>query len=638
MTSPRIKSFLIFLSLLCFFIILTAVYWPGLHGPFLLDDLQTISPAQMDHFNLKSFIEISMQNDTGPLGRPVSVASFALNYLFFGAEPFSFKAVNLGIHLLVGLCVGLFIYLITLLQPRVKPLALIIALLTMVFWLIHPIHVSTVLYPVQRMTQLAHLFILMGLNTYLVGRIRLNTQKPYAYLIMASSLFVFFPLAVFSKEIGVLYPWYLLCTEYFILHFHCKKIKDQNFLRRTHILLSLSLLLAACGYYWLQLSKFLAIFAEKNITLVDRLLTESKVLIFYLKLILFPQISKMGLYHDDFPISSGFDSHVITSALMLFCFAILIYSLRKRASILAFGLTWFFLSQVIESTVIPLELVFEHRNYLALLGIIYIPIYYLVTLLRHSSSALKGICTAFTLSLLVLLTTLTDQRSQVWSTPEKFLTEENYNHPQSARVHIEIANWYLTKSLYDNAFAQLNIAQDLQPYNAGIALHKMLILCRATSIPNEIYDEALNKIRQGSITPYVILVLDQMIQNMFEHSCSGVNKDKVRNIIEMAQKNPFLWYKPLYKAVLYHLESGLALLQNDVNQSRALLELSFQAYPKRLDPLIQKAYIEMQHGMTEQAEETIKLVHANARFLSSSSQNIATLDKALHAIKTKGSQ
>lgn len=76
-------------------------YWNGLSGPFFLDDLQSIEPAKMENFSFKSLMAISLQNDTGPIGRPISVASFALNSYFFGDEPFSFKVVNLALHLLL---------------------------------------------------------------------------------------------------------------------------------------------------------------------------------------------------------------------------------------------------------------------------------------------------------------------------------------------------------------------------------------------------------------------------------------------------------------------------------------------------------------------------------------------------------
>jgi len=626
------KVALLFIS--CLILCLTVLlYWSGLYGPFFLDDLQSISPTQLENFSLAKLIEISLQNDTGPLGRPVSVLTFALNNFFFGTDPFSFKVTNLIIHLLVGISLAIFIYLLVLLQPRVRRLAIPMALLTSTLWLIHPLQVSTVLYPVQRMTQLCHLFILIGLNTYLLGRLRLYTQQPHAYLYLGLSLGIFYPLAVFSKETGIIFPWYLLCIEYFLLHFHCSKQSVQIQLKRFHHILSLSLLFGALLYYASQLNKFLLIFAEKNITLLDRLLTQLKVIVFYIKLILLPQLSQMGLYHDDFPLSTSVDSNVVTSGIIVFCSILLIFLLRRRAPIIAFGLAWFFISHSIESTAIPLELVFEHRNYLASIGLLFIPIYYFVVYLHQSSLTTKRISTFFLLSILAVLMGLTYSRSVAWSSPIKFLSTELYNHPNSARVHIEVANLFLRKEKYQQAFNQLELAQKIEPLNSGIILHEILILCGASNIPPELYEIAQQKIRQGSITPYVILTLDQIVQNMFNQTCHSVDKDKMIAIIHVAMQNPFLVYKPLYKAVLYHLLSGLELLNHDVEKSRMLLLKSFETYPKRLDPLIQKTYLEIQFHMYDEAQETLKQVHASSRFLRSPSGKIAKLEQTMEKIK-----
>lgn len=632
---PSIYLFLcgIFILLLVGF-----VYWPGLHGPFFLDDLQSIEPTALESFSWSKLIEISLQNDTGPLGRPVSVFTFALNQIFFGTGPFSFKATNLAIHLLIGISIGIFIYLLVLLQPRVKRLALPMAFITATLWLVHPLQVSTVLYPVQRMTQLCHLFTLLGLNTYLFGRLRLYTQQSHAILFLGLSFGLFYPLAIFSKETGIIFPWYLICIEYFMLRFHCQQKSQQYYLTHFHSILSLSLLLGAFLYYWSQLNKFLFTFAEKNITLWDRLLTQIKALVFYMKLTLIPQLEEMGLYHDDFPISRNFDTDLIFASIILFCCMALIYLLRKRAPVIAFGFAWFFVSHSIESTAIPLELVFEHRNYLASVGLLFIPVYYLIRFIYKSSLPTKWISIFFTATTIVLLLALTYLRSVAWSTPLKFLSNELYNHPNSARVHIEVANLFLQKEQYEQAFNQLDIAKKIEPYNAGIVLHEILIFCRAQSIPPQLYEIALQKIRQSAITPYVILTLDQIVQNMFNQSCSAVDKNKMIAIINSALQNPFLKYKPLYKAVLFHLLSGLELLNHNVDQSRMLLFKSFETYPKRLDPLIQKAYLEMQFHLYTEAEKTLNKIHEHVRFLRSPSSKIAKLEQTMEKLKHNGVQ
>lgn len=102
MNNITLKQFLLFIILTTSLVLVTtAVYWPGLHGPFLLDDPQTLEPAQMNHFTLKSFLEISLHNDTGPLGRPIAVATFALNHLFLALPPSHLKPLILDCILLL---------------------------------------------------------------------------------------------------------------------------------------------------------------------------------------------------------------------------------------------------------------------------------------------------------------------------------------------------------------------------------------------------------------------------------------------------------------------------------------------------------------------------------------------------------
>ncbi len=125
-----LKTFFLFLTLVSVSFLVFIIYWQGLSGPFMLDDLQSIEPAQLDRFSWQQLWEISLQNDSGPLGRPLSIASFALNHYFFGLNPFYYKLVNLIIHILCGFAIGYFIYLLMTLTPKAKKRAMPIAFLT----------------------------------------------------------------------------------------------------------------------------------------------------------------------------------------------------------------------------------------------------------------------------------------------------------------------------------------------------------------------------------------------------------------------------------------------------------------------------------------------------------------------------
>jgi protein O-mannosyl-transferase len=609
------------------------IYWLGLYGPFLLDDLQSIIPTQIKHFSWTNLISVSLQNETGPLGRPLSTFTLALNGLLFGNNAFYFKAVNLVLHLLNGIAVGIFVYLIVSFLPKRRNLALATTLLTTYVWLIHPLQVSTVLYVVQRMTQISTLFTVIGLNLYLIGRLRQITRQNHWLIFILISFLCFFPLSVLSKETGLLFPWYVFCLEYFILKFRCPTQRQKFTLVHFHRFLSLSLILLALLYFYYKIPTYFALYSERDLTLISRLLTESKVLVFYLSLILKPRLSDMGLYHDDFAVSYELDSAVLLSMGLLLSMLFCIAYCRRRAPIIAFGLAWFLISQVIESTFIPLELVFEHRNYLALLGIVLIPCYYFVQLIKSKQSGVKVALLGGALGILTVLTLLTFFRTLGWSSNVSFLYEASIYHPLSARTHIELSNWELTQKNYPRAINELQKAASLQPNNIGIVLHQILIGCQTQDVKTELYEQAEHKIKKAAITPYTIMVLDQLVQNIVMKECVAVSKKHIETIIQNGISNPTLRYKPLYQAVLYHLEAGIAFSEGNIPHCLALLMKSYQTYPHRLDPLIQKATIEWSYQLYQDANATREIIQKNRLSIKAPHDKIQALDKLFDSRK-----
>ena len=173
-------------------VILAAIlaYWPGLQGPFVLDDFKSLR----DLGNLSgvtdwdSFMVFVFGGTAGPTGRPLALASFLIDGNNWPTDPWPFKRTNLVIHLLNGVLLGVLTQQILRLLDFDRERAARLALVSAAAWLLHPFLVSTTLYAVQRMTQLAMLFSIVGMITYLYGRSLLGTNKTKAYLVMTVSL------------------------------------------------------------------------------------------------------------------------------------------------------------------------------------------------------------------------------------------------------------------------------------------------------------------------------------------------------------------------------------------------------------------------------------------------------------------
>ncbi|MBE0627727.1 MAG: pilus assembly protein PilF [Burkholderiales bacterium] len=359
-------------------LLLAAIYWPGLSGGFFFDDyVNIVEPAeiQINSISIESLRNLWESGRAGPLGRPVSLLSFAANYYFSGFNPFVFKLTNLAIH---GLN-GFLIYLLTGLfaraaypssnVQRIRVMAAIVATL----WVIHPIQATSVLYVVQRMTSLASMFMLLALIFHVWARQR---QKAGGIELSSFALAwgVFLPLAMLSKETGVVFLLYLAAYEA-ILH--------RNYLRRLDLFGAwyLTVLIAAGGvsmFYVFSPSGawLLQGYDSRPFTLTQRLLTEARIVWTYIDLTVLPALPDFGLYHDDYALSTGvFAPYATFFAIAgLLLLGALGWIARIKWPLISFAIAWFLLGHVLESSIFPLELMHEHRNYLPSLGVLIIVI------------------------------------------------------------------------------------------------------------------------------------------------------------------------------------------------------------------------------------------------------------------------
>jgi hypothetical protein len=210
------------------------VYAPGLHGPVIFDDMPNIFEngrmQAVDGFDGRKIAAATWSGDAGPLKRPVSMLTFALNYAATGADVFYFKVTNLAVHLITGLSLG---YLTWLLlgayrerqRPDLSPVRQAwLSLLVAAAWLLHPLNLSPVLHVVQRMTSLCALFTVWGLIFYLLGRERLTRhgRSLAGWSMIGFGLFGFGALAALSKENGALLPFFMILIEALLFDFHCR--------------------------------------------------------------------------------------------------------------------------------------------------------------------------------------------------------------------------------------------------------------------------------------------------------------------------------------------------------------------------------------------------------------------------------
>lgn len=445
LTNSKGFGLLVFVLILCFF-----VYWPGLYGDYVFDDSANIlenSRIAIDKLDFESLRSAFWSGDSGPLGRPISMLSFAINYYFSGFDPFYFKLTNLVLHLL-SVCFVFFLTkgILSVLGAEVsKGHALrpvLGAVLVAAFWGLHPLQLTSVLYVVQRMTSLSALFGFLALVIYVGwrGRPHKSIISSLAVLLSVVLALVF---SVFSKESGVLFVLLLVWIE--LLVFRCREggeVVRVGPLSLQQWLLS-GCLLGGVVFLFFVLPGYIdpANFARRDFSLEERLMTESRVVFYYLRLLFFPSLSELSLYHDDFVISRGLldPKSTLVSILGLFFVSLMCAILWRHSRVFAFSWGWFLISHSLESTFVSLELVHEHRNYFAIYGVFFLVAYFF-SLARAKVLGAYGLA----LSIVVLLFAfVTWQRAQIWSNLVDHAAFEANSHPYSDRANYQMARVYM---------------------------------------------------------------------------------------------------------------------------------------------------------------------------------------------------
>jgi protein O-mannosyl-transferase len=365
------KNLIIFLLLS---LIVLSAYSTNYNASWHFDDYPNIVDNPRIHikdFRFKSFKETLFAGfDKGQylgrrLFRPVSMFSFALNWYIGKDNVLGYHIVNNIIHLMSTFF--LFLTVLNLfMSPNLKGKyqgnEYVIAFFSAVLWAVNPVQTQAITYIVQRMASLAVLFYIMGIYFYLKARLSPTDNKRFVFMAGCLLSFVF---ALGSKENTVTFPLSLAIIE--ILFF--QDLNDRNTRRKAAVTITIAGVVAvAFGMVLFLKGGLPSIFngyENRAFTLRERLMTESRIIIYYLSQIFYPMVHRLSLVHDIKISTSLFKPWTtIPSILAIISLLGIGFSQTIKRPIIAFSIFFFFINHIIESTILPLELIFEHRNYL----------------------------------------------------------------------------------------------------------------------------------------------------------------------------------------------------------------------------------------------------------------------------------
>lgn len=605
-------------------------FWPGTSGGFILDDSFNLSAMQKyggvhDFDTLRFFI---FEGISGPTGRPISLLSFLLDSQTWPAEPFSFKRTNILIHCLNSILIFTVIYKIFQMIGRKQSSAVIIAFLCASIWALHPLHISTVLYVIQRMTELVALFTLIGIWCYLHGRQKLLSSPGPGYLWMSVAVIIFGLLATLSKENGVLLPLYILVIEFTLL----RSIPRPDHWRYWAIPILVAPVIVLLLYLGYSANNHLINYSLRDFNLYERLLSQPRVLLDYVGKIIFPAHTP-ALFFDNFQISKSLLSPVTSLLSLITLVSALIASLalRNRLPVLSFAVLWFLAGHLLESSVLPLEMYFEHRSYLPMLGIILAISFYAEKLTVHNRKLLA----AGGVVIITSLAVTTWQHSNVWGNNTQLIAEIAKNQPNSLRA--QIAH---TKELFrlgdSQALAQLEKTKQQFPDSLGIATVYVDSLCQLGVLTKKKFMELYKN--SASLRPdsYLGASLPNLARKVITEDCQQITAKGMIALIDKILQNEKSISNQLVQTKLILLKSDLYIKDRNLKGALRSLDQALEIKPtlaitlRKAELLINANVLNAAAGQLSLAEAIDKL---RSPLLPSRQQEIDKLRQKLEAKK-----
>ncbi|KRE88504.1 hypothetical protein ASG87_07870 [Frateuria sp. Soil773] len=543
------------------------VYAPGLNGPFVFDDTPNLRPLHDWLSGITGWQEALFGNRSGMFGRPLSMLSFILNAELFGLAPFSFKVTNLLIHLVCGGLIYALLRRLLSRDPQLGQRGTQAALTLSAIWLLHPLQVSTVLYIVQRMAQLSTLFILLALLAYVHGREALEQGRSR---VGSAWLFLAVPtataLGLLCKENGALAP--LLCAVLELGYFRSSAQAPRPRIVKAFFCLGLILpMLAAIFWYTWPPSRLLAGYSVRTFTLGERLLSEPRALFDYIGCLLLPRGPTLGVYTDDFPVSHGLLHPVTTlpALLGLLALAAIATGARRNSPAIFTGIAFFLAGHAMESTAFPLELYFEHRNYLPSVGIFLALAGSVVWIAGRlpapaSDSPRPQLWRLGIWALCAMLAAATAARSWVWQSWTVMVKQAVRQHPDSTRAQLDnLSLVWNTGSMEETRQLLDKLIHSSNPVTRQLAL--MASLKQQCVADHAIEPATLAQVRALAGIKLQLAdmqTLEALGGYLRESDCSGLSKidlaDTMREIVDAApqpQSNTAVWRVRFMAADLY---------------------------------------------------------------------------------------
>lgn len=596
-------------------------YRPGLNGGFLFDDFANLPAlgATGPVTNWPAAARYLTSGTADPFGRPVALLSFLIDARNWPAPPYPFLRTNIFIHLING---TLLAYL---LKELMRSLALNaaghriqnaqwVAVVGSALWTLHPLFVSTTLYIVQREAMLAGTFTYLGLVFWIKGRCAFgNNQTQKGLIFFVAGFLPCIALAMLSKANGILLPALALLVECtypspFSGNLHKKGPETKALARHGlptpravyKIILGVAciaptfLIIAYLTYRgWDGLVHGLRF--PRPWTMGQRLLTEPRVLVDYLQSLWLPRLYTHGLFNDQMKSSTSLWAPATTlpSIILIVGLIGVAWRGRRKHPVLALSVLFYFVAQGLESTTLPLELYFEHRNYVSAALMFWPLSIWLMQPASHKQAALgttnswprKGERSDETnaprakiaLSVVIIggLALMTFLRASSWSDIGTQAIHWAEFNPYSPRAQANAAQAEMNAGNFLHAQVRLKQALLGSPDEAQLALNLFAAECHMGHVSNVTLSQTKRALRTMR-DPGTLLVswFERSIDAASQPECPEDSISELHDLLGAAAQNAPLMAQPGRRQDIYYLRGRLYLSEKRADDALGQFNLA----------------------------------------------------------------
>lgn len=546
-------------------------YSASFGSEYQLDDVGNLGrlAAVTDRATATDFV---LGGTAGPTGRPLSLLTFALQAGQWAKGPDAFLRVNIAIHLLNALLLAWFARLLFVIRGEPGRTATIIGCTAASIWVLLPLIATATLLVVQRMTTLSALFALLGLVAYLGSRTLIDRSPRRALLLMAFSLTFATSLSTLAKENGLLLPTFVLVLESTMLQ--RPAVIPRSLWRSWSAVFLWLPTFIVIGYLVKSVDYPDSTVMWRGFDASERLLTEAQLLWVYLWKAIVGLPGYLGIYHDDVEVVRSAWSPAAMLAVIGWlgaAFAALLW--RRRYPLFAMAVLWYLAGHLLESTVLSLELYFEHRNYLPIIG----PIIALTALLILHSDATRRV-TLRAIPVLVLINAwFVYSIASLQGNPPAAARYWALKYPDAVRPVTNLVAHQLTEEGVGPALDTIRDFTRRNPEHATLRIQELNLMCMTR--PDELKAETVDQVRAQlakSAPAYVpITMLQELFATAIETNCPAVSARAVMQLATELRGNPRYASNGLYNRMHYML---MAKFQQDLGDNVAAINYLRKAH------------------------------------------------------------